>query len=95
MEIKNLRKIDGTGKTKAFFSVCWPGKLIINDLTWVQEGDRFFVGMPSQTYKDKEGNTKYKKIVVIEDINIQKQIHDAVVKIYGMGDKPEKEDIPF
>lgn len=95
MEIKNLRKIEGTGRTKAYFSVSWPGKFTINDCSLVEGNDGgYFVGMPQKSYT-KDGNKKYSYVVWIDDKSMLEKIRKAATEAYGGEAELEDDDIPF
>ena len=96
MEIKNLRKIEGAGRTRAFFSASWPGKLTINDCSLVEGTDGgYFVGMPQKHYTDKQGNKKYSYVVWIDDKTMLQKIRDAAMEAYGGKTEQVDEDLPF
>ena len=95
MEIKNLRKNNGPGRARAFFSVCWPGRMTINGCSLVEGKDGgYFVGLPQTPYTDKQGNKKYSNVVWIDDKDLLKKILDAVLELYGGKEAPDF-DIPF
>jgi len=96
MELKNLRKVEGTGRTRAYFSVCWPGKFTINDCSLVEGTDgKYFVGMPQKSYTDKQGNKKYSYVIWIDDKTMLEKIRAAAIEAYGVELEPEDEEIPF
>jgi DNA-binding cell septation regulator SpoVG len=72
MQIKHLIKVDAPGKTRAFFSVEWEGRLMIHDCRLVEGKNGLFIQFPFRTYQ-ANGQTKYQPIVVVEQ--------DLLVKI--------------
>lgn len=96
MQIKNMRKISNGGKTVAFFSVEWPGKMTINDCKLIEGRNGLFAGMPSRKYTDKQGQEKYQSIVYVEQ-DLLNKISLAAQAEYGPT-SPANEaesDIPF
>jgi DNA-binding cell septation regulator SpoVG len=94
MKIKNMRKISGDSKVKAFFSVEWPGKMTINDCKLVEGRNGLFAAMPSREYVDKKTNKKiYQSIVYVEQDLLDK-ISRAAATSYYPEFKPD-DDIPF
>ena len=94
MIIKNLHRLNGDSKVKAFFSVEWPGKLTINDCKLVEGKNGIFAAMPSREYVDKKTNEKkYQSIVYVEQELLNK-ISQAARQAYSP-DESTGADIPF
>jgi DNA-binding cell septation regulator SpoVG len=98
MEIKQMRKVD-LGKTKAFFSVEFPGNLTINDCKLIEGKNGLFAGMPSRKYTARDGTEKYQSIVYVEQGLLHKITVAAELEYQGKTTKPQTsapdEDIPF
>lgn len=90
MEIKGLRKINGTGKVKAFFSVSFE-KLVINDCKLIEGSKGLFASLPSREY-EQNGQRKYSPTVWVEQDLLQK-INDAAIEAYMGGNRDQ--DVPF
>lgn len=81
MKIENMKKVN-FGTVKAFFDVNFD-KIIIKGWKLIQqENQRAFVTPPDEKYTDKEGKTKYKKLVDIPDEALKQKIQDAALSAY-------------
>lgn len=101
MNIKNMRQVD-LGKTKAFFSVEWPGKLTINDCKLIEGRTGLFAAMPSKKYVDKRTNEdKWQIIVYVEQELLNKISVAAELEYLNLTGKKKASqpiddpDIPF
>jgi stage V sporulation protein G len=100
MIIKGMYLLNGDNKTKAFFSVEWPGKMTINDCKLVEGKNGLFAAMPSREYLDKKsGQKKYQSIVYVEQ-DLLNKISITAQEEYSrlVGPKqplPHDDDIPF
>lgn len=97
MIIKNMRKINGSSKVVAFFSVEWEGKMTVNDCKLIAGQNGLFAGMPSRKYTDKNGQEKYQSIVYVEQ-DLLNKISLAAEAEYNKGNEPKQapsNDIPF
>ena len=98
MIIKNLRKIANAGKTVAFFSVEWPGKMTVNDMKLIQGNNGLFAATPSRKYIDNKSNQeKWAPIVYLEQDLLFKVSAAAEAEYYkGIESSPPPDsDIPF
>lgn len=100
MNIKNMRKVNA-GKTVAFFSVEWPGKMTVNDMKLIQGAKGIFAATPSRKYTDKNTNQeKWTPIVYLEQDLLQKVSAAAEAeyqKLSGTNSQQPtvNDDIPF
>jgi DNA-binding cell septation regulator SpoVG len=96
MEIK-MKLASGCGKTVAYFSIIWPGKMTINECKLIEGKNGLFTGMPQKEYT-QAGVKKYKSIVYIEKDLLEK-INTAAIEEYqrltGAAAEPDYSDIPF
>jgi DNA-binding cell septation regulator SpoVG len=99
MNIKGMRTATGCGKTVAFFSIEWPGKMTINECKLIEGKNGLFAGMPQKEFT-LDGQKKYKNIVYVEK-DLQNKITAAAVEEYrrlggaAPAEEPDYSDIPF
>ena len=98
VNIKDMRPVTNCGKTVAFFSVEWPGKMTINDCKLIEGKNGLFAGMPQKEFT-LDGQKKYKNIVKLEKES-QKTINTAAIEEYrrltgAAAPEPDYSDIPF
>jgi DNA-binding cell septation regulator SpoVG len=87
MKIENMRKVD-FGSVKAFFTVDLE-KIKVHGCKLIQQtGQEMWCSMPDEKYTDKDGKTKYKKIVEVADIALAGKIAAAAIEEYNA-------DVPF
>ena len=88
------------GKTVAFFSVEWPGKMTINDMKLIQGQNGIFAATPSHKFLDKKTNQeKWTPIVYMEQDILQKVSVAAELEYHQLSGNnkqtPANDDIPF
>ena len=107
-QILRMNVVENLGKTKAFFTVAIEG-FEIADMKLIEGKNGLFVGVPSRSYKAKDGTTKYNDIVKITSKAFYNQIVEAAKAEYERRegtsvvsktssvslDDDESEDLPF
>lgn len=83
IEITRINKINKEGSNlKAFVNVTVNG-IEIKGVT-VKEGSKgFFVAMPQNSYKDKDGKTQYSNIVYITDESLRGEVEEAIFEAFA------------
>jgi len=67
------------GNLIAFADICY-GDITINGLKILQGQNGLWVGMPSRTYQNKDGNKAYASIVWIEDEDRRRSFQNWILK---------------
>jgi len=80
-QILRMNLVENLGKTKAFFTVAIEG-FEIADMKLIEGKNGLFVGVPSRSYKAKDGTTKYNDIVKITSKAFYNQIVEAAKAEY-------------
>ena len=78
---KVFKKKDDMGNLLGFADVTIDG-LTIRGCRYCKSKDGNFLATPSEAYKNKDGETKYKYIVKIDDEDLMKEIQKAADKEY-------------
>lgn len=78
---KIFKKKDDMGNLLGFCNITVDG-LLIRGCRYCKGENGNFVATPSEAYKDKDGNTKYRYIVKVEDEELMTAIQKAVEKEY-------------
>ena len=101
MKINNMRLVNGTGKTQAFFSAEYAEDFVVNDCKLIEGKNGLFASTPSREYIDKKTNEKkYQPIVYLGQERL-KALTAAAREEYdrltgGQQSTPQDDsDIPF
>ena len=82
MKIVNVKKVNLGPTIKGFFDVDLD-KFVIKGFKYMQQsGQKMWVAPPDEKYVDKDGVTKYKKIVEVTDKDYLAKIETAAVEAY-------------
>lgn len=86
-----INKIIENGGLLAECSVSFDEKIVIRKILLVQtkKGD-VFVSMPHETYKDKQGETKYFDHAYIMDKDLAEVVTDVLFDLYENYEEPEE-----
>jgi DNA-binding cell septation regulator SpoVG len=83
MKITNVRKMELGPTVKGFFSVDFE-KFVIHGFKFMQQaGQKMWISPPDEKYTDKDGKTKYKKIVEFADKDYLAKIEAEAIKVYN------------
>ena len=69
-------------KVKAYASVVLDGNFIVKDIAVMDSKNGLFARMPSRSYKDSNGNTKYSGIFFGLNEDARNTINDSVLEAY-------------
>jgi DNA-binding cell septation regulator SpoVG len=82
MQIVNLKKMEVGPTIKGFFDIDY-GKFVIHGFKLMQQsGQKMWISPPDEKYTDKDGKTKYKKIVEFTDKDYLAKIESEAVRMY-------------
>ena len=99
------RLINGEGSTMAYASVTVSNAVAIHGIRVVNSRNGLFVSMPSRSYKDSNGNTKYNDIAHAVTKEAHEAINSKVLEAYSQAlaqtretdftPMSDDEDLPF
>ena len=69
---------------KAIASVTLDGMFVVKNLRVVEGANGCFVAMPQESYKDKQGNTKYRDTFFPMDKNARAALESEVISAYDV-----------
>lgn len=79
---KKFKKKDDMGNLLGFADVTVDGLTIRGCRYCKSEKGKNFLATPSEAYKNKDGETKYRYIVKIDDEDLMSEIQDAAAEEY-------------
>lgn len=83
MKIINVRKLQLGPTIKGFFDVDFD-KMVVKGFKFMQQsGQKMWCAPPDEKYVDKDGVTKYKKIVEMTDKDLQAKIETMAIEEYN------------
>ena len=101
------KMVDGNGSTRAYASINVAGAVAIHGLRVMDSRKGVFVSMPTRSYEDGNGNTKYSDIAHA----VTKEMHNAIIakvldayeqalqesesEADGFTEMDDDEDLPF
>tara|TARA_Y100000593_G_scaffold93497_1_gene188543 strand:+ start:524 stop:835 length:312 start_codon:yes stop_codon:yes gene_type:complete len=87
------------GNILAYFDIRTSDDIIIKGCEVVQGAKGVFVGLPTKPYKDKNGDTKYRKLIWVDNKAEYQKILAEVIREFDPHHEPTlvpaDEDIPF
>ena len=101
------KMVDGNGSTRAYASINVAGAVAIHCLRVMDSRKGMFVAMPTRSYEDGNGNTKYSDIAHAVTKEMHNAISTKVIDAYeqalqenesetdGFTEPDDDEDLPF
>ena len=84
VEVTKIYPVARPGTLQAFCSLVIDGRIAIHDVKIIQdEGKAAWVALPSRSYEDREGNTKYAPQIELVDKDLQDEVRAAVLTAWA------------
>lgn len=95
MKITDSRIYEGRGRVLANINITLDGILAINGIKVVEGKNGKFCSYPQTSYKDKDGETRYRDIVFPCTSKARAGLDKAILDLYDKWTTETDEEVPF
>ncbi len=93
VKVVEIRKTRKPGPLRAFADI-EIGDVVIKDFRVMQDNGRPYVKAPFSTYRDKDGEMKFRQIVILPD-ELRGRIDNLILSEYYLREKERQNDRPI